>query len=75
MNGNAPVDGHPTGALAVRKVHRMFMILFNRDDPATAYTFGPFATKAEAVAHAKAIYNASKTLWVIYPHIQNADNG
>jgi len=52
----------------------MFMILFNRDDPATAYTYGPFETKDEALQVAKAIYNASKKLWVIYPHIQNADN-
>lgn len=52
----------------------MFMILFNPILDATmGYTFGPFATKAEAVDHAEAIYNASKTTWIIYPHIQNTD--
>lgn len=51
----------------------MFMILFNRDKPEEAYTFGPFDTKDEALAHAKEMYRTGKILWTIYPHIHNSD--
>lgn len=69
MNGNVPVNGYFTGALAVRKVHTMYVVLFNRDNLPTAYVKGVFATKEEAGEYAKSIYRESQTPWVVLPYI------